>query len=125
MSGGSLDYKPSLLCEEIFGWDVNCDYNLKSNKELEKGRKFVIKQNRLEDMEISELVYDVLCLLYSYEWYKSGDTSKKQYEKDIKFFKEKWLLQSEDEQLKRYIELGLKEFKEELYKAFLIEGDEK
>ena len=120
MSGGYLNFKPSSLCSEIFGWDVECDYNL-SSKELEKDREFVIKQNKLEDIEMSELVYDMLCLLYSYEWYKSGDIGKKQYEDDIKYFKEKWLLQSEDERLKRHIELGLKEFKEELYKAFLIE----
>ena len=57
MSGGRFDYLDLSLKNEIFGWSEKC-YNV------------------LEDVELSELVWDVLDLLHDYDWYISGDTEE-------------------------------------------------
>ena len=61
--------------------------------------KEVWEEDPLEDREISELVYDVFCLLHSYDWYKEADTSEDTYRKDVKYFKDKWLNKSQDERI--------------------------
>ena len=42
------------------------------------------------DPEISALVYDVFCLLHSYDWAESGDTDMDAYQKDVEIFKSQW-----------------------------------
>ena len=39
------------------------------------------------DPEISALVYDLFCLLHSYDWAESGDTDMDAYQKDVEIFK--------------------------------------
>ena len=57
MSGGSFDYKDQELLGEIFGY----------------GETWT---NKFEDLEISELVWDVLNLIHEYDWYNAGDTGE-------------------------------------------------
>ncbi len=120
MSGGHFDYADLTLSSEIFGCDVDTNYNLGCS-ENEESRKIVRKKNVFEDLQISELIYDVFCLIHSFDWYKCSDIDEKQYLDDIKYFKDKWLISTDSERLRLQIECRLQEFKEELYKAFLIE----
>ena len=71
MSGGRFDYKDSELKSEIYGWTDE-------------------PENVFEDMEISELVWDVLDLIHDFDWYASGDTCKETYLKAKAEFKKKW-----------------------------------
>lgn len=88
MSGGYFNYNNDNAAREIFGSYVEIKCDLSKRQE---DAKEVAKNNPLEDREISELAYDLFCLLHSYDWYKSSDTSFKDYKDDVEFFKTKWL----------------------------------
>lgn len=94
MSGGHWDYKDSSLKSEIFDW---------SDK----------PSDQFEDMEISQLVWDVLELMHDYDWYASGDTSKQSYLDSKKAFKDKWF-GDRKERLEAIIENRINEVTKEL-----------
>ena len=76
MSGGKFEYIDSRCKTEIFGWTDE-------------------PRNIFEDMEISELIWDVFGLIHDYDWYASGDTCEDTYLKAKELFKKKWLRQTE------------------------------
>lgn len=98
MYGGHFGYMDSSLKSEIFGW---------TNKPT----------NAFEDMEISELVWDVLNLIHEYDWYASGDTCEETYLKKKEKFKEKWFV-NRDVRVRRIIDETVERAKSELYKTF-------
>ena len=98
MSGGSLDYYPRRLSEDLFGWHMNLDYGEDGWKQAEQARRI----NPLGNHEISEMCWDMLCLLHSYEWHSSGDTCEAQYLEDLDHFKEKWLKRTPKQRLETY-----------------------
>lgn len=105
MSGGRFNYMDSTLLNEIFGWNVSED-NI---------------PNIFEDIEISELIYDVLILMHDFDWYASGDTGEETWIKKKKEFKKKWLGGTpRKDMIKRMIEKSLSESREELYKTFSL-----
>lgn len=101
MSGGHFNYLDSSLKSEIFGWGDKC-YNV------------------LEDVELSELVWDVLDLLHDYDWYISGDTEEDTWLKAKSEFKKKWFEAERKDIIKRVIDNSLENCKEELYKTYDI-----
>ena len=123
MSGGCFDYKNDTLCGDIFDWKVDADYGLGESKSYHDDIRYVRDKNKLEDKIISELVYDVFCLLHSYDWYVSGDTDENIYRDDIKYFKNKWLknLKSNKEYIKNLIDEELDRTKKGLYTAFDVD----
>lgn len=122
MSGGRWNYNQCNLGYDMFpGCDV-C-YGLGDDEKSKYGNytenvKLARKLNPMEDRQLSELVFDVLCLIYSADWYKSGDTCEDTYREDVKFFKEKWLNMKPDESVKEEIVKCLIELKDELYVTF-------
>lgn len=100
MSGGRFNYIDSQACSEIFGY-----------------RDDDVIPNVFEDIEISELIYDVFSLIHEYDWYVSGDTSEYDYLESKQEFKEKWL-KNDKERTQRIIDETIKNTKEELYKTF-------
>lgn len=98
MSGGYFGYSNDNAAREIFGYDTKISYGL---EKLKDESKQAANDNPLEDHEISELVYDVFCLLHSYDWYKESDTSYETYQEDVKFFKDKWLRSDPSERMDR------------------------
>ena len=101
MSGGHFNYLDSQLKNEIFGW-VDRPTNV------------------FEDLEISELVWDVLNLIHDYDWYESGDTCKETYLKAKAEFKKKWM-DNRGVRTKRIVDETLQRTKAELYETFNIE----
>lgn len=118
MSGGRWNYKSDELAYELFSW-MSPDYGTKGFKQSATARKL----NPLEDKQISELCWDMLCLLHSCDWYQSGDTSEETYRADIKYFKDKWLKPTASELAKSEIDKSILEVKEELYKALGVSKD--
>ena len=122
MSGGYWNYDQITLGYDMFpGCDV-C-YGLGDNTKSKYGHytKSVKRARQLdpmEDKQISELVFDVLCLIYSADWYKEADIGEERYRADIKFFKEKWLLQKPEQLVKDEIDKCMVEMKDRLYKSF-------
>ena len=124
MSGGRWNYNQCNLGYDMFpGCDV-CyglgDDEKSKYRNYTESVKLARKLNPMEDRQLSELVFDVLCLIYSADWYKSGDTCEDIYREDVKFFKEKWLKVNTDT-VKDEICKSIQELKEELYVTFGIQ----
>lgn len=83
------------------------------------------KADPLEDKELSELVFDVFCLLHSYDWYNSADTGEDTYRADVKVFKDKWLKRPGQQRIKDEIKKTLSEANNSLYRDLLqkLEGE--
>jgi hypothetical protein len=120
MSGGYWDYKNDQAARAIFGWNMDCDYG---HDGFSQG-KYARMNNPLGDRMISELVWDVFCLLHSYDWYIEGDTSKKAYMEDLKYFKNKWLNLTPNELIQREIDKTLVQARAELMCSLLDVEDE-
>lgn len=93
MSGGHWDYQNDSLANTIY---QHCypDYDL-ADERVKEISAIARKENPLDDKDLSMLLYDLLCILHSCDWYRSGDTDEAQYKKDIQYFKEKWLWSKE------------------------------
>ena len=119
MSGGYWNYYQCNLGDDMFpGCDV-C-YGLGDNTKSKYGHytesvKRARQLDPMEDKQISELVFDVLCLIYSADLYKEADIGEERYRADIKFFKEKWLLQKPEQLVRDEIDKSIKEAQDELY----------
>lgn len=102
MSGGYFQYIDSNLKSQIFGWTDEPD-------------------NEFQDIEITELVWDVLDLIHDFDWYISGDTCEETWLKKKAEFKKKWFQSERKDRIKRIVDDALKNTKEELYKTFDFE----
>lgn len=117
MSGGRWDYENDRLAHEIFSWNLDPDYGEDGFKQSVVARKI----NPLEDKQLSEMLWDMLCLLHSYDWYASGDCCEDSYRKDVAYFKNKWLKPQAADQTRREIDETIEEARRELYRTFGIE----
>lgn len=117
MSGGCWNYMNDSAASEILGYHIYVGYGLDSDKH-EKNYKQVVRDNPLGDPEISALVYDVFCLLHSYDWAESGDTDMDAYQKDVAAFKKRWFKKTRAAQIKEMIDICADNLKEDLYRAF-------
>lgn len=131
MSGGRFDYKNDSLSSELFGWDISACYGIGERNDYPKSVAQARKLNPMKDRLLSELVYDVFCLLSSLDYWLSGDVSETQYRDDVKQFKKKWLKAPSEELVTREIERTTQElqevldtFKVDLYRDLLWEGHE-
>lgn len=120
MSGGRFDYANDNACYELFGYRVNADYGL-GDVDYKESLKWVRKSNPMDDRLMSELVFDVFCLLHSLDWYESGDTGEDTYQKDVDYFKKKWLKAKPNEIVSREIEKSTSELRDELMRSLSIE----
>lgn len=114
MSGGHWGYKNDYIAHELFGWGFSPDYGDEGFAQS----KDAARVNPLEDLELSEMLWDLLCVLHSYDWYASGDTCEETYRKDVKRFKTKWLGRTRDDRIKAACDRLLDAAKDELYRTF-------
>ena len=146
MSGGSFtnyNYSDSSLANDIFGYRVSLLYGFGPDKFYSKKKgdgcyehyssnysredylanlKTVRKNNPFDDVVISELVYDVLCLVHSKDYAESGDTTDDQYEDDVKAFKDKWFGgRFRKEYAKELFDERLEATKNDVYRALGID----
>lgn len=119
MSGGRFNYMDRTICTEIF--DEYADYDLEGLKDLKDARKRVRRKNVFEDVEISELIFDVFCLIHSYDWYASGDTGEDTYRKDVEYFKKKWFGKTAMQRAEKVTKDAIEEFAEDIRKIFGVE----
>ena len=116
MSGGHFDYDNDRAARTVFGWSVDVNYGLGQDWYKDNVR-VARKINPLEDRQISELVFDLFCLLHSFDWYRSGDTGEECYRKDLEYFKSKLLKSTPLQRTRQEIEKSVSELREELLKT--------
>lgn len=113
MSGGHWEYKNDTACGEIFDWELNPVYGL-GGKDHKRYSAIARKLNPCDDVEMSELVYDVFCLLHSFDWYASGDNCRPIYQADVDYFKNKWFKSSRADRMKEYVDYAVSELRQNL-----------
>lgn len=101
MSGGHFEHRDISLKNEMFGYG---------------SEKW---SNVFEDREISELVWDLLDLIHTFDYYICDDIGKEQYLEEKKKFKNKWLKNS-GVRVRRIVDESIHSLKEELYKTYGI-----
>ena len=117
MSGGHFDYRNDNLCHDIYGWGVSANYGAKGFEQSKIARRI----NPFEDLVISEIIFDVFCLLHSYDWYQSGDTCKETYRADVERFKKKWLNTLPQSYIQEVVDGEVTRLRDEIYKTFGID----
>ena len=114
MSCGSLNYLASTMCDSLFGYKTDRDYEMICNN----ANAIIARSlNPMHDRELSELMADVMCLLHDLEWYDSCDIGEEKYKECVNKFKAKWLKRTEKDRLNSYLE-DLKSYYEKLVEEF-------
>lgn len=116
MSGGCFEYSNDRACREIFGWEIDCDYGDKGFSQSPRARRL----NPLKNKVMSEMAWDLFCVLHSYDWYSSGDTDEEVYREDVKRFKDKWL-KLDKPKIKVLVDDELEEARQSLYLSLGLE----
>ena len=88
MSGGSLNYLAYKMNDELFD-QTSVHY---SNVDNPKETLYARRDNPFEDRDVSELVFDVACVVHALEWYKSGDICEETYREVLAKFKKNYIL---------------------------------
>ena len=101
MSGGSHDYIAYRINSELFEDRIETHY---TNVCDEKNARIARNLNPMHDRELSELMADVMCLLYGLEWFDSCDIGEETYKECVKKFKEKWMHRSPEATVNSYAE---------------------
>lgn len=114
MSGGHFNGYFG-LCGDVTGYWPG--YNLES-EENRKNAELAARENKLADRQISEIAYDVFCLINSYDYWVCGDIREEHYRRDVDFFKRKWFQKPGVEDIERYIDRSMKETKDALLTEF-------
>ena len=118
MSGGSLNYLASTMCDSLFGYKTYRDYEMICNN---ANARIARNLNPMHDRELSELMADVICLLYGLEWFDSCDIGEETYKECVNKFKAKWMHRTENDRLNSYLE-DLKSYYEKLVEE--LKGEE-
>ena len=114
MSGGRFNYKQFDIADEVYGYDVGLSYGQDGFKQA----KEAVSRDPFEDVEMSEIFWDMLCVLQSLDWYESGDTSESTYRADVAYFKKKWLGKPPEKRIGSIINRSVEKMKDDISTAF-------
>lgn len=122
MSGGHFDYIEDKAVNAMFGYDVYIPryFDGEYAKEYKKNLAAAIRMDPMEDADVSALLFDMLYLIHSCDFYKSGDTGPDDYRKDLDRFRAKWFGTSRDERLLEYVDIIVGEARDRCRR--MIEG---
>lgn len=124
MSGGHFDYIENTAANSLFNYCVSIPRYVDGGeyaKDYKDNLTAAIRIDPMEDADISALLFDMLYLIHSCDFYKSGDTGPDQYREDLNWFRKKWFKTSRDERLREYVDVILGDARDKCYR--LIEGD--
>lgn len=108
MSGGRWNYEDQALCSELFGGFGNHP----TRGETFEMSRIMSHAGPFGDTELNEQLWDMFCLLYEYDWYKSGDTSVEEWQKARVTYKDKWFGKTPEERARRIAENEILFFKD-------------
>lgn len=101
MSDGSHNYIADTINEALFEGRIWTRY---ANVCDAKNARIARNLNPIHDRELSELMADVICLLYGLERFDSCDIGEETYKERVKKFKAKWFTRIEKDRLNSYFE---------------------
>ena len=101
MSGGSHNYVAYTINDELFEDRIETHY---TNVCDEKNARIARNLNPMHDRELSELMADVMCLLYGLEWFDSCDIGEETYKECVNKFKAKWFHRTHEAKANSYAE---------------------
>lgn len=81
MGGERFNYTNDSLPSEMFNY-LGPSYDQSEFDLADQARRI----NPLKDRQVSELCWDLLCLVHSFDWMISGDTREESYEEDLRYF---------------------------------------
>ena len=99
MSGGSHNYIAYTINGELFEDRIETHY---TNVCDEKNARIARNLNPMHDRELSELIADVMCLLYGLEWFDSCDIGEETYKECANKSKAKWMHRTEKDRVNSY-----------------------
>ena len=117
MSGGYFCGHTDRLAEDLFAFQYP-HYGQKGFS----GSALARQQNPLEDKTISELTWDLLCVLHAFDYYKSGDIGEDAYREDVEHFKGKWCKPYSKKRTKEIVDAEVAALRLELYYDFGLEA---
>ena len=117
MSGGYFCGHTDRLAEDLFAFQYP-HYGQKGFS----GSALARQQNPLEDKTISELTWDLLCVLHAFDYYKSGDIGEGAYREDVEHFKGKWCKPYSKKRTKEIVDAEVAALRLELYRDFGLEA---
>ena len=118
MSGGYFCGHTDRLAEDLFAFQYP-HYGQNGFSESTLARQ----QNPLEDKTISELTWDLLCVLHAFDYYKSGDIGEDAYREDVDYFKAKWCKPYSKKRTKEIVDAEVAALRAELYHDFGLEDN--
>lgn len=110
MSKGFYSDAQCGLAHQLFGWGM-C---LKPGEFGARQAKDAREIDPLHDKQLSELCWDMLCLIESIDEYSCGTINADAYMEDVKRFKAKWLKPKGEELAKAEIDKSIEELRHEL-----------
>lgn len=119
MSGGYWNYDNENLSCSVLGVTIPKRWA----SWFEDERKEALLLNRLGDVELTDLLIDVFALLVAHDFWKSCDIGEDGYQKEVQYFKKKWLRSTNadaQERLKGYVDIVTGNMKAELMKMIEV-----
>lgn len=117
MSGGYFCGHADRLAEELFDYAGYPHYGEQGFSRAPLARQL----NPLEDKTISELTWDLLCVLHAFDYYKSGDIGEDRYREDVDYFKSKWCKPYSKKRTKEIVDAEVAALRAELYRDLGLE----
>ena len=117
MSGGHFNYFHDKITQDIFGWNIDADYNLGA-EEQKKGAVLARAMNPLNDVELSEMLYDLACVLKAHDWWRSGDCGVECYNNAKRYFKKKWFGKTQKQRIEAQVNKAVEQFRQDVGEMF-------
>ena len=117
MSGGHFDYFHDKITQQIFDWNVDAYYNLGSEEQC-RGAVIARRMDLLNDVELSEMLYDLTCVLKAHDWWRSGDCGAECYNEAKQYFKEKWFGKTQRQRIEAQVDKAVRQFRRDVNDIF-------
>lgn len=113
MSGGQFDYFHDKITQQVYDWEVDANDDLGSKAQVWSANK-ARKMDPLNDVELSEMLYDLACVMKAHDWFRSGDTGPEDYDEAKQYFKNKWFGKTQKQRIDDQVEKAAIQLKREV-----------
>lgn len=122
MSGGHFDYFHDKITQQIFDWNIDVNDDMGSKDQV-RAANIARQMNPLNDVELSEMLYDLACVMKAHDWYISCDTGPESYDEAKQYFKEKWFGKTQKQRINAQVERAALQLKRDIKNMFKQEDE--